>query len=71
MLPWMYGVNDGFLVKGKGITENISEFHVGIEAMTSIMLVIMEVMGSVPSWNSEIFSVVTSPITKQPSFTKY
>ena len=29
----------------------------------------MEVMGLIPTWNSEIFSVVPSPFTKQPSFT--
>ena len=59
-------VSDGCLVTGEGINKKTSEFHVVIEPMTSITLV----MHLILTWNSEIFSVVPSPVAKQPSFTK-
>ena len=58
----MNDVSDGCLATGEGTTEKISEFHPsGVK----------EVVGSIPTWNYEIFSIVPSLFAKQPSLTSF
>ena len=58
----MNDVSDGCLATGEGTPEKISEFHPSG---------VTEVVGSIPTWNYEIFSIVPPPVAKQPSITSF